>query len=339
METKRIEYIDTLRGFAIFLVTLGHILENCGYRGQSLQNFIYSFHMPLFICISGFVVAYSFDRKLAKTKEITIKQTFSFILGKFKAIMLPYYMWALVAIPLFFYTFNGALDYNKVIDAVFISNSSYWFLPCLFGLCVMFIFFKYILYWFPKKPRDNGVVKIAIIALLTACLLVFYYVTKYDYLRSIFSYIAPFFIGVAMAEYKCIYNAICNNTHIYAISLIAFCLIVGIYIAPQTVFVGKISRFICGILSIPVCFNLFCNTNVLPQRANNWLNSIGQNTLIIYILQFSFIKSLPDLSGMNIFLQISILSALSILLIHLILLISKLFEHNKLLRILFLGKK
>ena len=127
--------------------------------------------------------------------------------------------------------------------------------------------------------------------------------------------------------------------HIYTVALIAFCLVVGIFIAPQTPLMGKISRFICGILSIPICFNLFSNTSIFPQRTNNWLNHIGQNTLIIYILQFSFIKNLPDISGMNIFLQICILSILSILLIHLILFISKLFEQNKLLRTLFLGKK
>ena len=339
METKRIEYIDTLRGFAIFLVTLGHILENCGYRGMELQNFIYSFHMPLFICISGFVIAYSFNKKLANTNEITLKLVLIFVYGKFKAIMLPYYMWALVATPLFFYTFNGTLDYNKVIDSVFINNTSYWFLPCLFGLSFIFIIYKYLLYKFHETRRNNAIIKVAITTLLVACLFLLYYITRYDLLRSISNYIVPFIIGVAMAEYKIIYNAVCNNTYIYAVSLIAFCLVVGIFIAPQTSLIEKISRLICGILSIPVCFNLFSNTSIFPQRTNNWLNHIGQNTLIIYILQFSFIKNLPDISGMNIFLQICILSALSILIIHLILFISKLFEQNKQLRTLFLGKK
>lgn len=339
METERIEYIDTLRGFAIFLVTLGHVLEESGYRGMPLFQFIYAFHMPLFICISGFVIAYSFNKKLENTNGITISQTFKFIYAKFKAIMLPYYMWALVATPLFFYTFNGRLDYNKVIDAVFINNTSYWFLPCLFGLSIIFILYKYLLRKFNERARNKGITKITIITLLIISLLALYYVTKYDFLRSVSSYIIPFIIGVAMAEYKSIYNAICNNPYIYTVALIAFCLVVGIFIAPQTPLMGKISRFICGILSIPICFNLFSNTSIFPQRTNNWLNHIGQNTLIIYILQFSFIKNLPDISGMNIFLQICILSILSILLIHLILFISKLFEQNKLLRTLFLGKK
>lgn len=60
---NRIEYIDILRGFAIFLVTLGHVLEKSGYHESSLFAFIYSFHMPLFFCISGYVCALSSDKR------------------------------------------------------------------------------------------------------------------------------------------------------------------------------------------------------------------------------------------------------------------------------------
>ncbi len=61
---QRLEYIDILRGFAIFLVVLGHVLEHAGLKDDFLFYFIYSFHMPLFICISGFVSAYVYHDKL-----------------------------------------------------------------------------------------------------------------------------------------------------------------------------------------------------------------------------------------------------------------------------------
>lgn len=60
---NRIDYIDILRGFAIFLVTLGHIIEKSGYKESPLFTFIYSFHMPLFFCISGFICAYVYDKR------------------------------------------------------------------------------------------------------------------------------------------------------------------------------------------------------------------------------------------------------------------------------------
>lgn len=44
----RIEWIDILRGFAIFLVLLGH-------NNPPFINYIYGFHMPLFFVISGYL--------------------------------------------------------------------------------------------------------------------------------------------------------------------------------------------------------------------------------------------------------------------------------------------
>ncbi len=64
--TKRLSYIDSLKGFTMLLVILGHIAD--GYltgglystREQAvfltwLYDLIYAFHMPLFIMISGFL--------------------------------------------------------------------------------------------------------------------------------------------------------------------------------------------------------------------------------------------------------------------------------------------
>lgn len=339
MTNKRIEYIDTLRGFAIFLVTLGHVLENSGYNKGPLFQFIYSFHMPLFFCISGFVLAYSFDNKVATTNNVTVKECYKFVFDKFKAIMLPYYTWSLIARPLFFYTFNGTLNYQNIIDAVFINNTSFWFLPCLFGLSIIFITYKFLLYSFSERYRNNILVKMTIAVLLTLCLFVLYYITKYDFLRSVSNYIVPFVIGVVMAEYKRIYNFVCHNSYVYSSSLVAFCLMVGMFILPTTHITELVCRFVCGILSIPVCFNIFCNSNLFSQRINNWFNVIGKSTLIIYVVQFSFIVKLPIIPGLNVFLQICIFSAMSVLMIYIILLISKVFEQSKILRVFFLGRK
>ena len=55
---KRIDYIDALKGFAIILVVLGHVIQYYYLPNSFDQNvtfrFIYSFHMPLFFAISGF---------------------------------------------------------------------------------------------------------------------------------------------------------------------------------------------------------------------------------------------------------------------------------------------
>lgn len=62
---ERILYIDWLKGIAIILVVMGHVIGFDIYSGDSCMNsFLYrlisSFHMPLFIFLSGLVVEYNY---------------------------------------------------------------------------------------------------------------------------------------------------------------------------------------------------------------------------------------------------------------------------------------
>ena len=56
-----------LRGLLIYLVTVGHSLQylvlwNQNYFSDGLFKFIYMFHMPLFMVISGYVASPSIRR-------------------------------------------------------------------------------------------------------------------------------------------------------------------------------------------------------------------------------------------------------------------------------------
>ena len=94
----------------------------------------------------------------------------------------------------------------------------------------------------------------------------------------------------------------------------------------------------CGIISILIFFNLFKNINIQPN-IDNAIQYIGKNTLTIYILQFGFLRNMFEISGLYIFTQLCLFSTISIILIMLILLISKIFEQSNFLSIVFLGKK
>ena len=80
MEKKeRILWIDALKGFTIIFVIIGHVL--LGYTNNNtfpefqeimvkINYWIYSWHMPLFMVISGFAfkIAYFKDKKLDKKR-------------------------------------------------------------------------------------------------------------------------------------------------------------------------------------------------------------------------------------------------------------------------------
>ena len=66
---ERIKWIDSLKGFAILLVVFAHVAERY-YKFdlapsatpvfQTVFNVIYSFHMPLFFIISGYLFQLSY---------------------------------------------------------------------------------------------------------------------------------------------------------------------------------------------------------------------------------------------------------------------------------------
>lgn len=65
---KRIDYIDRMKGFAIFLVVMGHL----SFSGIStvMSPWISSFHMSLFMFLSGLVACSGITPPLLEQGEV-----------------------------------------------------------------------------------------------------------------------------------------------------------------------------------------------------------------------------------------------------------------------------
>jgi fucose 4-O-acetylase-like acetyltransferase len=84
----RIEWLDALRAFAILLVFIGHKTASV-----YLEQVIYSFHIPLFFFISGFV----FDQsKYSKFKTIFAKKSQTLLLPYFVFAFFSFIFWLIV---------------------------------------------------------------------------------------------------------------------------------------------------------------------------------------------------------------------------------------------------
>ena len=119
--------LDAIKGLAIILVIMGHII---GYSDPNsnhniLYQIIYSFHMPLFFFVSGFLVFDHFGPTLISwTKK------------KFIQLIIPYCIFTLFY---FFILFYPTVQNFNYVDAFFkytISDSA-WFLPVLFESLVI----------------------------------------------------------------------------------------------------------------------------------------------------------------------------------------------------------
>lgn len=123
--TARNTLLDCLRGFAILLVVIGHSIQTVysnNYDQHPLFRMIYSFHMPLFMFISGFVAYGTFNGSPHK------------LLKRFKTLVIPFITWAT-----FFVLFNSAIyqqkpDFIVQFKNLFYSpdNGGLWFLWVLF---------------------------------------------------------------------------------------------------------------------------------------------------------------------------------------------------------------
>lgn len=124
MAKERILYLDLAKLVIIYLVILGHVIfmMHDGLKiGGCLYNFIYSFHMPLFMLLSGFFVS----------KKMMNMPIHSMLIQKGKQLLLPTITCTIICcIYLFF--FRDEVNYRDEI----IGNS--WFLKTLFIYYVLF---------------------------------------------------------------------------------------------------------------------------------------------------------------------------------------------------------
>lgn len=76
VKPSRNQLIDVAKGIAILLVLLGHSIQYASgasyyssgaFYSNWFFKFIYSFHMPLFMVISGYLFSFSIRRKTSKT--------------------------------------------------------------------------------------------------------------------------------------------------------------------------------------------------------------------------------------------------------------------------------
>lgn len=137
--TTRIDFIDTARIYGVALVYYGHFIESYMKAGSAIAahhyKFIYSFHMPLFFILSGFIA-----------KDLVTRRGFFRFLAKLSAQrLLPYLFFSLLLIlPTFFTTDNtvglnlpSLAGYGKGLVATLLAGFPYfnvpiWFLICLF---------------------------------------------------------------------------------------------------------------------------------------------------------------------------------------------------------------
>jgi len=251
----RIKSIDRLKGFAILLVIIGHLLTD---DGGVLYPIINAFHMPLFMFLSGIVIKGPLSIKKLQKKLLFLLCPFfvvGFIFALYRSIPLLdflysnkkcgyWYLFVLSVFYIFVFVYNS-FGKNIVLKDIFFIIFSY----CLFNVGCRII------------PNN-----LANLISLPACYQNFpffmlgYIFRKYDLLNL-------------FIRYKI-------DNIIYSISLLLFIPSMYIYIRYNHLYILEAS------LVIFILYYLFRNRESSTSYVENILGFFGKYSLDIYIYHY-----------------------------------------------------
>lgn len=153
--TQRISWIDNAKALGIIAVFYGHIVEKIfltyayAIPSADLQyKLIYSFHMPLFFLLSGYLV-----------KETQHRNLLMFMKNKFMTRIVPFFFFNLLILPCYFINEKispGSIDVSQLFQTSLYLlagrpafNPITWFLTCLFSVEII----NYLLYPLLRRSR------------------------------------------------------------------------------------------------------------------------------------------------------------------------------------------
>jgi fucose 4-O-acetylase-like acetyltransferase len=129
----RDRFLDCLKGLAILTVVAGHTFQGMTAEFDEYWpfRFIYSFHMPMFMFVSGMTAAFFFERQIFRRPvagQLDISVFLHDLWKKGQRLLIPFLTWAAVK-----YALIPSGDFPSYMAKVIqFPDNGLWFLPVLF---------------------------------------------------------------------------------------------------------------------------------------------------------------------------------------------------------------
>lgn len=270
LSNKRIFFLNT---FAIILVCIGHSFT--AVESIYWHKWIYCFHMPLFMFISGYLLSYTVNEKGSRICDITFWGKQEYIVKKVKRLLIPYFFISTLSF------YPKVLLSEHALRPVDNSIQSYihmliypwdnvikffWFLPTLFIISI----FSVVLYKLVNKYK----IQLPIYTGLLLLVLLYEFNPAKDIqlfnLGGTVSYLIFFITGTLFAshEVQVVSKLKLSNPLTAAILIVLYSLLIK-YIDWGTAFIGLVYAFI----GISFAYSLSCIYVKLNFRFLNHLNN------------------------------------------------------------------
>ncbi|HAN21280.1 MAG: hypothetical protein A2Y15_02265 [Clostridiales bacterium GWF2_36_10] len=192
--------IDAVRGLAIILVIIGHVIEVnvTGFYESTVFNIIWSLQMPLFMLISGYVTRYS--------AHINNKKGyFNYLLKRSLTYLLPWVIWTIFVKGLLL----GSTNFWAYIKYItFSMDAGYWFLFSLWTISMIFGTATYIANKFTNKNNLRIVITILVSIIFSVFLLIIGLKVGINFLgiKLTLYYLPFFYLGYLYANIENVYS-------------------------------------------------------------------------------------------------------------------------------------
>ncbi len=332
---ERLVYVDLFKGFAILLVVIGHLLQENTIESANhpLFSLIYSFHMPIFMFISGYMGQKSF--KIQSSKDIGNQ-----IYKKAIVLLIPYTVWIFL-VNNFFFTHQLPQNLTTQFINLWTSWNQLWFLWFLFVIYLFYSLHQFIIKLVMHK--QNLFIDLFIFGFIIGTLVVAFKIYKIYFpldIDSFILYFIFFFFGVVVSSYKRV-SELFLNKYVFFAAMLGFFTLSGHYFFFD---LGMENKFIKILISISAIISLY-NFTRLNQSSNIFTKRIqifGINSLVIYVSHFWMLKlfhDVPRIQGIGSFFLILSLTILAIILMETCILIKRLISYSPIMNFLLYGDK
>lgn len=341
MEKQRLIWADSLKGWLMILVILGHAIQMIlgkGCNENHLWNFIYSFHMPAFMAVSGWL-AY---RVTANYKPIDCNKLGCSCKRRSYQLLIPYLAWSILQFLL-----SGDYSLGRLSKMVLYPDTYFWFLWVLFWICVVFTFAQ----WLATKCKINEMLTIGGLCMLLLGLMIGMEIRIFGF-QFLAYYFLFYTIGYCLHKYE---DAIVLEVLRKALAIITMT-ILWVFLASGWTMQG-LPVWMPAIPHVPdsllqyafrgftalVAIVVIISTAPLlvngKNKLNNWICQLGVVSLGLYVVHLSLVGSVakwvkiyyPELEMGQFILVFVITFTLSYLVVWLL-------QKNKYAARVFLGK-
>ena len=307
--TYRDTFLDIAKGLAIILVIIGHVVQGSSENFDDLLWFrvIYSFHMPLFVFLSGAVAAIAFQPDSVHVGvKAALEQAKTKIAKAVVRLLLPFFAWCVINQLIYHHS-------DSVISALILAfrrpDTALWFLLAIFYcivLAALFNIFFSVINKLSKRGGFKGVTRLICDGRVQIVLmiLIWWAIREHTPRGAGISLIRPYFIYylLGIGFYKYLYLKL--STWKYLPAWIIFIALVPFWsrtdnnnIDEVTLIPLELTYFYAGLVALSGSFLILgmakwiSETDIKPIKS--FLILCGQMSLGIYAIHYFFLAYSP----------------------------------------------